>query len=163
VNRPTAFRAGNLVLAIAVLLAACSGGASPSDCVEGISPDIGGCDPNRPTFAAQTCAELGREVGRALDERLVGIIEGAAVVDEESQAVRATQLMALTADLANRHARASGIVADCSADELLAAAEPEFSSVLRERAGDYLYDGTSVTYQDWRAELLRFLSLVDTN
>jgi hypothetical protein len=47
------------------------------------------------------------------------------------------------------------------APKFLAAAEPLFSAELRAKAGSYLYDGTEVDYAAWKAELLRFLGIID--
>ncbi len=78
-----------IVLAAMVMLiaSACGsvGGSSPSSprICDGFSEEVGGCDPDRPSFQAMTCEGLGREAGQQLDERLLALYAGPETVNNE--------------------------------------------------------------------------------
>ena len=62
---------------------------------------------------------------------------------------------------ANQYLRTEGMIDGCrDPTAFVAAAEPAFSERLREKAGDYLFEGASVTYQVWRDELVRMLGIL---
>lgn len=146
----------------ALALAACGAGgtASPTSC-DGISSDLGGCDPDRPSYSGQTCAEIGREYGAQVSERSLEIY-GGPEDPEESRSVRGWQLNVVALQLANKRLRDLGIVDECGADEFMAAAEHEFTSEFREQAGEYLYDGPPLPFDAWRAETLALVrGLID--
>ena len=132
---------------------------SPSYC-DGITSEIGGCDPGRPTFIRTTCVAIAREFGSQLDQRLVAIYLGPESKDE-SKAVRASAATALTVGLVNLHLRRAGLIKTCSAPSFLDDAEKTFSPTLMAHAGEILDDGPPVTYVKWRASLLGFLALID--
>jgi hypothetical protein len=152
-----------VLIAIVASLGACGlvAGSTPTPAIcDGISAEMGGCSPDRPTFSGTTCEAVGVEFGRQFDKAAVAIIEGPEDT-EESKAVRIGNAMSTTASLANSHLRRVGLIKECSASDFLAAAEPEFSDTLRARAGEFLYDGTTVDYATWRTGLLDLLSIID--
>ncbi|MDP9467758.1 MAG: hypothetical protein M3P32_03315 [Chloroflexota bacterium] len=152
------------ILSAALVLAACTGNTldepRPTSC-NGISSELGGCDPGLPIFIGSDCVSIARQFGTELNRRVLSVIHEPAVVDNESQAVRASQVMSLLTVLAFNRISAIGKIAECDAPEFLAAAEPLFNAELRAKAGSYLYDGSEVDYAAWKEELLRFLHIMD--
>ncbi len=153
------------VLAIGFAMVACGPnlpGGSATIC-NGISSDVGGCDRDLPSFVGTDCETIARQYGSELNRRVLAVINGPAVVENKSQAVRESDAMSLLTSLANARLRTIGEVAKCSAPQFLAAAEPQFSADLRAHAGQHLYDGAVVDYAAWKGELLRFLEIIDLN
>lgn len=144
------------------------GGGDPNAVCEGVSAEVGGCDADQPTYTALTCEGVGQEFGTELDRRVVAIINGAARVDGESQAVRAGHTVFLVTARANQvtaranqHLRDRGMVKTCGGDEFMRAAEARFSPALKARAGDYLYDSTTRPYAEWLADVRRTVGVID--
>ena len=153
-----------VTISIALVIAGCGNPIPSSDdrICDGVAAEVGGCDPDQPTFTGTTCDEVAAEFGIQLDERLLDVINGPEVADNESRGVRMSQAMSLMTTRANDHLRGTGMIDDCADAEAFAlAAEAEFSAQLRERAGSAIYDGTAVTYAEFRAELLRMLSILE--
>jgi hypothetical protein len=146
----------------AVLFVACMSGpgtsASPEYC-NGISAEVGGCASDAPSFAGVTCDDVATEWGRQVDQGLVAIIEGQAVVDGQAKSARAHKAIVLPSLLAAAHLQALGL--RCDVEDFATAAESELSYQVREGVGGILYDGDpAATYADWRAEVTRALSVV---
>jgi hypothetical protein len=136
----------------AALLVGCGATAPPSPTIcDGISSEMGGCDPDRPIYAGETCEEIGREYGTQVDRLSLAIFNGPDD-PEGSSAVRFRQVNTVAAVLANKRLRDLGIVDECDADEFMAAAEQQFSMEFHDQAGIYLYDGPPQPYEAWRAE-----------
>lgn len=160
-------RAGRVaVLMAAVLLAACSG-APPSEApansfCNDISAEVGGCDPDAPSFTGETCDELAAEWGREVDRRLSEIIEGGDVIDGEHRSVRAHKALVLPTLLVSARIRELGLTPPCDADAFASSAESTFGDTLRKGVGGVLYDGDpQVTYEQWRAEMVRALAAIE--
>jgi len=139
-------------------------GASPDpmEVCDGVTRSVGGCDPDQPTFAGQSCDAVAEEFGRQLDARLVPILAGNDVVDGEHKSVRMAHFQALLVTRANLHLQTAGIDLRCPAEAFLGVAERHFSDDLRSKAGTYLFGtGEPRAYEDWRADLLRTLSAVE--
>lgn len=143
------------------ILAGCSGQSPMPSYCDGIDASLGGCAPDRPTFTATTCTEVGREYGTQLNGRLLQIYRGPEFVTDESRAVRASHVMTLTTSLANLHLRQIGIVAACGVDEFVAGAEQDFSPELKAQAGKYLDDGREVDYATWLSALRGLVQIID--
>lgn len=149
-------------LVLIVGAAACQATASPSsDVCEGVPADFGGCEQGQPAYAGTTCEEVGREFGVHLAERAQPIVSGAAVPDDLSQASALLELRILLAVRANQHLRERGIVDECDAGDFVGAAERELSTELRAELGRFLWDGPPASYEEWRAELLRTMRIID--
>ncbi len=155
-----------LMCASALTLAGCTIGTPPSDDVcGGVPADMGGCDPDQPTYAAVDCDGLAAEFGQEIDGRLRAIIEGPESVDGNGRSVRALNAVILSVTRLNEYLRDEGLIDDCSAPPLLAAAEQEFSQSLREHAGSLMTE-TEITgevhgYDDWYALVLDHLGVID--
>lgn len=153
-----------LLAVVVVVLAGCGlsvGGSSTSSSCDGIDAQLGGCDPNRPSFRGIDCESVGRETGRQLNDRLLAIYRGPEVVGNESRAVRASHVMTVTTSLANAYLRQIGIIKACGVDEFMAAAQTEFSSDFHTMAGTYLNDGPPMTFEDWLAEWRSVVRIID--
>jgi hypothetical protein len=156
-----------LVGAVLCLLVMTAGGciAAPGDpdrVCDGVPSELGGCDPDQPGFAGTDCEAVGREFGAELDRRVLAIIDGPALVNGESQAVRVTSALGLVSARANQHLRRNGLVDDCGVDEFLNAAETAFSNRLRADVGSYLYDDqVKHTYEEWLEAVRRFVVVID--
>ncbi|MDQ2964233.1 MAG: hypothetical protein M3R57_00060 [Chloroflexota bacterium] len=145
----------------ALVFAACGVGAAPTETFcDGISSQLGGCDPDRPKFSGTTCDEVAREFGREIDTRLLAIYRGSES-REESKAVRVAHMTSVAAVLANLHLRRLGLIKECTAPAFLDVAEQQFSDELRAHAGEVLYDGPPVPYAEWRKALLGMLIILD--
>lgn len=154
-----------LLLLVGLIGTSCSlsPGSTPSrSSCAGIGAELGGCDEDLPQFTATECTAVGREFGAFLDQRTLAIITGPDAVDGEARSVRIMQTLVLLSVLANRYLREIDLHADCDVPEFLEAAEGEFSGELRDSVGDVLFDGAPpATYQDWRQELARTISVID--
>lgn len=148
--------------AAAASLAGCQVGATetPSFC-DGIDGAMGGCAPDRPTFSGTTCAAVGIEFGKQVNDRLLPIFSGPDSVNQESRAVRATQVASVAISLANLHLRRIGIIATCGVDEFMTAAETQFSDEFKAQAGSYRDDGPPVSYEKYLAALRGLVSIID--
>lgn len=133
----------------------------PDEVCEGIPREMGGCDPDQPTYAGATCAEVGQEFGAQLDQRGLAVIDGPASRDGESRAVRLNETVILVLGRANQYLRDTGLIHSCGVDGFIAAAETRFSEPFKARVGDYLYDDTSRPYAEWLEELRRIARVVD--
>ena len=155
-----------ILLAVTVLLgtliaAGCglAPSAGPAVC-DGISSELGGCDPDRATFVATECATIADEFGRQLEAKVLQIVDGPESA-EESKAVRVGAVTVVTASLANRHIRRQGLIRECDAETFVADAETAFSERFRSTIGGYLHDGPVVDYQTWRSTLVTKLGILD--
>ncbi len=150
-----------LAAGFVLLMTAC--GAIPSnepDC-DGVAAELGGCERNQPSFDATTCEAVAEAFGRQLDIRALAVIDGPEVIDGQGQRPRMLRAMNLVVARVDQHLRSEGMIDDCRDPiAFVAAAEPAFSERLREKAGDYLFEGASVTYQVWRDELVRMLGIL---
>jgi hypothetical protein len=160
-------RQTGVVAAVLFVLAITVGGCAPNpdaqpepSFCDGISSAVGGCDPDRPTFAGTSCEAIAHEFGEQLDRRLVAI-HGGPEDPEASKAVRAQHFTTVAASLANNHIREIGLIKECSAEPFVAEAETRFSADLRDHAGELLADGDPVPYDQWRDELLDLMALID--
>lgn len=152
--------------ALTILLAGCGIGdlgTSPSpEVCNGISAEVGGCDADLPTYAGIDCEAVGREFGPQYGERALRIFDGPAIVDGNARSVQLFHAAVVSVQLANKHLRDNGLVADCEADTFLAAAEETLPAGFRERIGDFLYEETrQSSYAEWRADMLRLLAVID--
>lgn len=111
-----------------LLLSSCAPGSGeppPSVC-DGISAEMGGCGSDRPTFAGQTCVEVGTEFGAHLAERAIPLFDGPQTVNGDDRTSRLAQLMIVHAQLANKHLRDTGQAVACDVPEFIAAATDAF-------------------------------------
>ena len=150
-------------LAALVMGAACGNQPDPNEVCDGVQRTLGGCDENQPTYVGKTCEEVGLEFGEQLNSRIMDAIDGDDVVDGLAKSGRVTNAEYLLVVRANQHLRRSGIIDECSAAAFLAAAEPEFSDELKSELGPVLSEiqDRQITYDDWRADLLDTLSVID--
>ncbi len=139
-----------------------SGSPTPSIC-DGIPAEFGGCDPDRPVFGGTTCAAVGTEFGEQLSPRAVAIFDGPQTVDDADRTVRFARLVTLHVQLANKHLRDSGQIEECGAPEFRDAAVAALSEEFREGVGTNVYFGQTITFDDWVADLDRFLVVLDTD
>ena len=130
---------------------------------DGVERTFGGCDPDQPTFTGNGCSAVGAEFGVQLNQRIVTILQGDDVVDGQGKSARVNAAEYLTTTRANQYLREIGIVADCGADEFLAAAEAEFSDELKTDLGPALseFQDHDYTYEEWRADLRKTLRAID--
>jgi hypothetical protein len=152
-----------LLTVLVALLAGCGligGTPSPTTC-DGIAAEFGACDEDRPVFNGQTCSEVGAEFGEQLSPRAIDIFDGPQTVDGNDRTVLLTRLVVLHIQLANKHLRDSGQAVDCDVPEFVEAAEAELSSEFKARVGDNVFFGQTVSYEEWRADLERFLVVID--
>ena len=150
-----------ITVALLCLMTGCMtfGQPAPTTC-DGISSELGGCDADRPAFSGETCEEIGREFGTQLDAKSLEIYNGPED-PEESKSVRAWHVTVTAISLANKRLRDLDIVGECDAGDFMAAAEPAFSEELVDKAGTYLFDNEPHTYAEWRAEVMKYLQVID--
>ncbi|MGI8828147.1 MAG: hypothetical protein ACR2I5_00025 [Candidatus Limnocylindria bacterium] len=90
------------------------------------------------------------------------IFDGPANVNGNARSMQLVQAAVVSVQLANKHLRDNGLVAQCHADTFLAAAETTLPAGFRERIGDFRYEETrQSSYEEWRTNMLRFLALID--
>ena len=157
---------GPILLAVTVLLSTLvavgcglTPSAGPAVC-DGISAELGGCDPDRATFVATDCANIADEFGRQLEAKVLQVVDGVESADE-SKAVRVGTITVVTTSLANRHIRRQGLIRECDAETFVKDAERGFSDRFRSTIGGYLHDGPVVDYQTWRSTLVIKLGILD--
>ena len=130
---------------------------------DGIPADMGGCDEDQPTYTGTTCADLAREWGDEVDQRVSGVIDGPAVVDGEQKSVQQSQVLVLTSTRLSMYMDRKGVLDGCDLPEFLPIAEEQFSDKLREGVGSIIYDGDPVaSYEEWLADLEKFIAVIDT-
>lgn len=153
-----------IALALSTGTAGCTGLAStsaPTMC-DGIDAEIGGCDPDRPSYVGTGCDAVAIEAGRQLDRRLAAIYAGPDNVNELSKSVRSLNATTLVLGLANQHLRANGDVIRCPAESFVATMTTEFSEDVKRQAGTYIYDGQPVvSYDEFLADLRQIASVVE--
>ena len=128
-------------IALLLLVAACGIGATeptPEVC-DGIAAELGGCDGDRPTYSGTTCAAAAEEFLRQFSDRGNRIIDGPAVVDGNERSSQLVHAMVLHVQLANKHLRDTGQVAECEVPEFLEAAVAAFSPDFTERVGAHAF------------------------
>lgn len=147
------------------LLTSCgltAGEPTPAFC-DGIDAELGGCDPDRPEFSGETCADVGEEFGRQLSERGVRIFDGPQAVDGNDRTSQLIHVVVLHIQLANKHLRDTGQAVDCDVPEFLEKAVDAFSPEFKEQVGANAFHGETVTFEEWLEDLKRFLVVIDEN
>ncbi len=143
------------------ILAGASASPTPPQSCNGISAEIGGCD-NPPHYVGTNCDALAGEWGRVVNDRVVAVIQGPAVVDDAQRSARIQRVLVLATTTLALHLGQIGLLGDCSAAAILSGAEPEFSAELRAGIAGALYDGNpTATWEQFNAEALRALSVLD--
>ena len=142
-----------VLLAMVAVAASCNivspGNPSPTVC-NGISSEVGGCDPGRHEFTSSTCQDLAKEWATVLDAAVVKILDGPEAVAEQGRSVRLRQALVITTGDMNIRMQALSLQAACDLPEFMGAAEPVFSGALRAGVGNALYDGApTATYGEW--------------
>jgi hypothetical protein len=153
-----------MLLVAVVTTASCTSARRPADSIVcgGVTAQAGGCDPGRHVYTGTTCADLAKEWGEAIDEKVVGVLASPPVVDQQGRGVRIKQAIVIASVDLNDRLRSLGLRATCDAPEVMKSAEPMFSTVLREGVGGAMYDGNpSTTYEEWRADLLKTIAVID--
>lgn len=155
-----------IIGAIVVTVTGCGSlglGASPTpEFCNGIAAETGGCDADLPTYSGTDCEAVGAEFGRQYGERALRIFDGPAVINGNARSSQLANAAVVSVQLANKHLRDNGMVADCDAETFLAAAELTLPAGFRERIGDYLFGETQQSsYEEWREDMLRFLTVID--
>ena len=151
------------LMVLAGLIAGCgpSATATPESC-DGVAAEMGGCDPDQPTFAGTTCAEVGAEWGEIVDERVLAVIDGPATANGSHKSVRLKDAQVLAYVRAVQHMQEIGILDSCHSAEFIGAAEPKFSPELRSSVGGAMYDGEPVvTYTEFLADVVRTVGGLD--
>jgi hypothetical protein len=166
VTRPH-LRRLSVLLATVLLAASCA--ATPATApmatqrvCNGISADMGGCTSPRHSFTANTCVDLAKEWAAVLDPALVAILNGPSAVGDDARSVLLQRALAIATVDMNARLRSLNLQDGCDTPEFLAAAEPMFSTRLREGIGAALFDGDPVsTYEDWLSDVRRQLRVID--
>jgi hypothetical protein len=159
-------RIATLALAGVSTLAACGlVGTSPQpsrpQSCKGISAELGGCD-NPPQYEGTTCAALATEWGTQVNDRVVAIIEGPAIVADVARSARILRTQVLATVTLPRHMDEIGLLGECSAAQILTGALPEFDAEHRAGIGTALYDGSPVaTWEQYMTETEKSLSILD--
>jgi hypothetical protein len=152
-------------LLVASSLTACAGiGPSPRETFcEGVSSEMGGCDPaRRHRFTATTCGDIAREWATFFDAEVVRVLDGPATVGDSARSAFLARVLAVTMVDATRQLQALSLQARCDVPEFMAAAEPLFSDRVRADAGKALYDGDPVaTYDEWLADVRTRVGIID--
>ena len=132
---------------------------------DGVQSTLGGCDENQPTFAGEECDEIAGEFGEQLNERIVAILDGEEVIDGQGKSSRVSGAQFLLSVRVNQYLRRSDLVRECSAEPFLTVAEAEFSVQLKTELGPTMsaFQDHQYTYDEWRADLLQTLSIIDTD
>ena len=104
---------------------------------------------------------MGTEFGQQLGPRALEIFDGPQTVDGEDRTVQLQQLVILHIQLANKHLRDTGQAMECDVPEFLEAAEAAFPAEFMERVGSNAFFGQTVSYEEWREDLKRFLVVID--
>lgn len=127
------------------------------DFCDGLPREMGACSRSRPQFSGTTCAEVGSEWGRQLDERVMPLIErpfsgvSSKLLDAEI----------LTIQLANQHMRDNGITPHCSVAVFFSAGEAQLSEALKSEVGDLVYEGNPVvSYLEWQERSIDMVELI---
>lgn len=129
---------------------------------DGVPAMFGGCDQDQPSFAATTCREAAVEFGSQLNDRVMAVVNGPAVVDGLARSAQALHIQLLVIERLNEYLRNQHMVAQCSADQILDGAEPLFSPELRAAAPGLMSElETGHTYAEWRASVLKTLGVID--
>jgi hypothetical protein len=149
-----------LVATLAGAFSGCSLSQStpaPTSC-NGISSEMGGCDPGLPTFTGTTCDQLADEFGPAMDAAVMKVINGPRELNGERQSVRLTSANIVNTTLATNRMVELGIIEDCKMPAFLDRASLGFSPELKTRVGSVVYDNDPpVGYADWIAILTRIM------
>ncbi len=155
------------LLAIVAFVASCTlaqqGTSQPRPTVcDGISSEVGGCTANRHTFISDTCQDLAREWATVLNEGVIGVLRGPAVVGDQARSVLLRQAVVIsTVDLNSRLAEL-GLRGTCKVPEFMATAEPVFSAGLRAGIGDAMYDSLPpATYEEWLSDVQKTAGIID--
>lgn len=151
---------------VALVLVFAAGGLSVyfglrSDQCDGLPREIGACAGNRPTYAGATCDSVGSEWGAQLNERVEDALDGSVQRRGASDSVLLLDAEILTIQLANKHLRDTGLIADCDANDFLRVAESQFSDRARSEVGRIMYEGSPIVgYDDWLARLQGHVELI---
>ena len=134
---------------------------SPTVC-DGVSSELGGCTANRHTYTGGTCQDLAREWATIVNEGIVDVLRGPAVVGEQGRSVLIRQALTLTTVDVNERLRELGLRGTCDVSEFVATAEPLFSAELRAGVGDALYDGLPpASYEEWLADVSKAARILE--
>jgi len=158
-------RASVAFMGLIGLLAGC-GLQSPSDdaiatVCDGVGSNLGGCDADQPAFTSTSCDGVAAEFGAQLDERIVPVLRGEDVVDNEHKSVRMAHVIALVVTRANLYLRSDEVSLRCGSADFLDTAEAEFSPDLIEGAGEVMFGSGPRPYSDWRADVLKSLGAIE--
>ena len=150
------------MLLMAAALWGCSlvPGASPNPTsCNGITSEVGGCDPGLPTFAGTTCEAIADEYGAAIDTATVAVINGPRELEGERQSVRLTDAAFLITNLATNRMIELDLLEDCTMPAFLDRASTKFSETHTAQVGTVMADNDPpVTYDDWLTFLTQTLS-----
>jgi hypothetical protein len=124
-------------------LSACTGSSAICD---GVDSEAGGCDPDQPRFAGETCEDLGSEFGQQVDERVLSVVDGPSS-DDASHAVRASDQTRLVTTRLSQHLQAIDL--SCDPQLVLDHAKPEFSERFWEEAPRAVYDNPDEGGPPW--------------
>ena len=127
----------------------------------GIPSDMGGCTADRHTFTGSSCKDLAVEWASVLDKAVIAVLDGPESVDAQARSVRLRQALVITTGDMNMRLQALNLEASCDVPEFMAAAEPMFTSKLREGVGAALFDGSPATYEDWLDDVGRVIRSID--
>lgn len=166
VRRRTSLRSTVVIVVIAVILGGCgpaSTSARPTESFcNGVSTDIGGCDPI-PSFVAETCETLAAEFGTVIDAAMLDIINGPDGVAGKGRSIRIQHRgIVITTALTDRMIRL-GILQNCTMPAFLDEAAAAFSSEMKSRIGAALSDGNPpASYEEFIDRLSRTMSGIGT-
>jgi hypothetical protein len=155
-------RFAGVVFSFALIVGGCGTGtpSATSGICDGVPAEMGGCEADQPTFAADTCDGMAIEFGDQYDRRALHVIDGPAIQDGQSRASQLTALNALMATRALIHLSGLRPAKTCNVDAFITELETRLSSGLKSRIGDFVYDGTTRPYAEWRANLRQVLTVL---
>ncbi len=153
-----------MALAAIIVLGCQTAVASPGPSIcNGVSSDIGGCDPDLPTYTGTTCRQLSAEYAGMLEREMLAVLAQPAEVGGEARSVRSFHReVLLTSRLTDRMLELD-LIPICDLPDFMLEVDATFSDEFKTRVGALVNDGAPPnTYNDWRTELLRLLSGIDT-
>jgi len=155
-------RLAGVVLSFGLIVGGCGTGtpSATSGICDGVAAEMGGCEANQPTFTADTCDGVAVEFGDQYDRRALHVIDGPAIQNGQSRASQLTALNALMATRALIHLSGLRPARTCDVDVFVTDLEARLSTGLKSRIGDFLYDGTTRPYAEWRASLRQVLTVL---
>ena len=98
----------------------------------------------------------------AIDERVLSIINGPPVEDDQQRSSRISDVLVVSSVVAAMRLDELGLLDSCDAPTFLEAAEAGFSDELQDGIGATLFDGQPpASREDWDETLFRAIRIID--